>query len=317
MINDRPLLTVIIPTYNRAAVLSKCLDALCRQTCAPQTYEIVVCDDGSSDATRATIATLLQSSQQPAVRYLYQQNSGANAARNRGIMEARGSILLLINDDVIATPAMLAEHLKAHERYPDDRVAVLGRVTISPDLPPSRLALLHLDRAYANLDRQRELDWRAFFTCNISVKKSLLMRGGLFEERIRYHEDLELGERLSHSGLRVVYRPEALGYHDHLLVEDEFIGIAVREAKALALWAKKAPHLAPWLAMLGFEPAMSRRRRFKHQLRAIAVNRTTIPFWRLVARRCPSRLLSLSLSIYATIYHVVMRSHLLRERRNA
>lgn len=308
---ERPLLTVIIPTYNRAPVLAKCMTALCSQTCPPQLYEIIVSDDGSSDATRA----VTQGFQSARIRYLFQQNAGANAARNRAIAKADGSILLLINDDVIATPTMLTKHLEIHDCYPDDRVAVLGRVTISPDLPLSRLAWLHLDRAYANLGNQRELDWRAFFTCNISVKKSLLVRGGFFEERIRYHEDLELGERLSHHGLRVIYCPEALGYHDHFLAEDEFLRIAAREANALAVWARKAPHVAPLLAALGFEPAMPLNRKVRHRLRAIAVNQATIPLWRLVARSCPPALRFLSLAIYGTIYRAVMRSHLLRELR--
>lgn len=307
-----PLLTVVIPTYNRAPVLAKCLDALCRQTCAPNLYEVAVADDGSSDATRETTQQVSEL-RLPRIRYLFQQNSGANTARNRAIAAAKSPILLLINDDVIPTPTMLAEHLAMHARYPDDRVAVLGRVTVSPHLPPSRLAALHLDRAYSNLGGQRELDWHAFFTCNVSVKKSLLERGGMFEEGIRYHEDLELGERLSHHGLRVIYCPEALGYHDHFLGEEEFFRTAEKEAKALAVWARKAPHLMPLLAPLGFEPAMALHRRIRRRLLAMAVNKATIPLWRKVARCCPSQLDPVSLAIYGTIYKAVMRSHLLHQ----
>jgi glycosyltransferase involved in cell wall biosynthesis len=304
-------LSVIIPTYNRAPTLAKCIAALHAQE-APAAFEIVVADDGSGDGTRAT-AESFAGRGAPHVRYLHQENAGANRARNRAIGIAQGEIVLLINDDTIATPGMVAEHLAAHERFPDDRVAVLGRVTIAPELPYSRLAALHLDRAYRLLGDRRELDWRAFFTCNVSVKKTLLERGGLFEERIRYHEDLELAERLSHHGLRVVYRPEALGYHDHYLTEEEFFSIAAREARALATWARIAPRLCGTLADLGYVPAQPFSRRLKHLLLGVAMNRATIPFWRKVARACPPLLEPLALRLYLLLYGCVQRAHLRRE----
>lgn len=312
----RPRLSVIVPTFNRAAILAKCLQALSSQTCDGDLYEVIVADDGSTDATRATVEPLAGRGA-PQIRYLHQPNAGANRARNRAIAVARGAILLLINDDTIATPQMLAEHLATHDRHPDDRVAVLGRMTISPSLPPSRLAPLHLDRAYALLGDRRELDWRAFFTCNVSVKRALLDRGGLFEERLRYHEDLELGERLSHLGLRVIYRPEALGHHDHFLTEEEFFAVAAREGQALAVWSRIAPQLGPVLGSLGFEPAQPRARRIRHRLVELVINRATLPAWRWVARHCPSALEGLALVVYDKSYQCVRRASLRRELRAA
>jgi glycosyltransferase involved in cell wall biosynthesis len=309
-------LSVIVPTYNRAATLAKCLAALRAQDAPAEAFEIVVCDDGSRDGTRATVEAFTGMGT-PRVHYLHQENSGANRARNRAIAVARGEILLIINDDTIATPGMVREHLAVHQQHPDDRVAALGRVTISPELPHSRFAALHLDRAYRLLGERRELDWRAFFTCNVSVKKALLERGGYFEERIRYHEDLELSERLSHHGLRVIYRPEALGYHDHFLTEDEFFSIAAREARALATWARIAPRIAPLLGEFGYGPALPPGRRLKHRLLAVAVNRATIPFWRRLARACPARFEAFSQRIYLHLYQCEKRAHLRREARAA
>ncbi|MEO5693092.1 MAG: glycosyltransferase family A protein [Usitatibacter sp.] len=305
-------LSVIVPTYNRAATVSKCIAALRAQDAPADDFEIVVSDDGSQDDTRARVQAFLVLGA-PQVRYLHQENAGANRARNRAIAIARGEILLIINDDTIPTPGMVRQHLAAHEQFPDDRVAVLGRVTIAPELPHSRFAALHLDRAYALIGERRELDWRAFFTCNVSVKKSLLERGGFFEERIRYHEDLELAERLSHHGLRVIYRPEALGYHDHFLTEEEFFSIAAREARALATWARIAPRLVPALAEFGYGPALPPVRRLKHRLLGVAVNRATIAFWRGVARACPARLEALAQRIYLLLYQSEKRAHLRRE----
>ena len=308
-----PRLTVVVPTFNRARVLAKCLRALSRQDCGAGDIEVIVADDGSADETRKVCESFDGNGLR--LGYLYQPNTGANAARNRAIASARGALILLINDDTIATPQMIRAHLAAHDQHPDDRIAVLGRVTVSPDVPASRLAPLHLDRAFASLADRRELDWTAFYTCNVSVKKSLLDRGGAFEERLRYHEDLELAERLSHHGLTVVYRPEALGFHEHCLTEDEFFAIAAREARALATWSRLSPHVTPRLAPLGFEPAQPVGRRARHRLVELAINPLTFNAWRHVARRCPID--RVSLRLYDQMYQCRKRSHLRRELRHA
>ena len=238
MLDENPKLTVIIPTYNRSAVLNKCLDALTNQTLSGDLYEIVVADDGSSDDTRQTVERCIASSR-VSIRYLWQTNAGANAARNLAITKARARLLLFINDDTIATRIMLSEHLQTHQHYPDENVAVLGRVTVSAQVPPSLFSKVHLDANYALWQGKKELGWRAFYTCNVSVKKRFLEKYGLFEESMRYHEDLELSERLSHHGLRLIYNPQALGYHCHYLQEKEYLNVAKREGNSLAKWYKK------------------------------------------------------------------------------
>ncbi len=309
-----PELSVIVPTYNRSAVLSRCIDALCRQTCDKALFEIIVSDDGSQDDTAAVVDALAQ--RQPvAIRYLHQPNAGANRARNRAIGMARGRLLLLINDDTIAVPGMVAEHLAEHARHPQPHVAVLGRMTVSPEIPASRLAPLHLDRAFVGLRDGAVLDWRAFFTCNVSVKKALLERGGLFEERMRYHEDLELAWRLSAHGLQVVYRASALGWHHHFLDEDEFLSIAAREALSLHTWAQLAPAARPMLASLGYEPAVRGARWWRRRLLAVAVNRRTEVPWRWLARSLPPRpapFRKMSLAIYDQLYQSRKRAALRR-----
>jgi glycosyltransferase involved in cell wall biosynthesis len=302
-----PVLSVIVPTYNRAPVLAKCLRALEAQRSAAGEFEVLVCDDGSPGDTREVVESC-SARGSLAVHYLRQPNSGANAARNRAARAAQAPLLLFINDDTIAVPEMIAEHLKGHREFPDPRVAVLGRVTVSPDLPYSRLALLHLDRAFAALAGRTELDWRFFYTCNVSLKKALLEQGGYFEEGIRYHEDLELAERLSHHGLRVVYRAAALGHHDHLMTEEEFLAVARREARALTVWARKSPHLIPLLAEFGFEPGLSAGKRARHAVAGSIFNRFTIPFWRAAACACPLEYLSLKL--YEQVYQSVKRREL-------
>jgi glycosyltransferase involved in cell wall biosynthesis len=309
-------MTVVIPTYNRAGVLNRCLAAVLDQTLAPIDFEVVVSDDGSEDDTRSLVRYWMEQSAHSGgvrVSYLHQANAGANVARNRAIRASAGPIILLINDDTIASRDMLAEHLATHALHPDDRVAVQGRVTVSPELPRCRLAALHLDRAFDAIGNRRELDLRGFFTCNVSVKRSLLDRGGIFEERLHYHEDLELSERLSHHGLHVIYNPNALGYHYHFLTEEEFLGVARREARALVQWFRKSPQLAPVLAEFGFEPALSPGARRRSALRAAVFDQRANAFWRWAARQCPRFFEGLALKIYLQIYQTEKRACLLTE----
>lgn len=226
---------MIIPTYQRRAVLIRTLQALADQSTSPGSFEVIVADDGSTDGTEDAVLEFARTAPMQVV-CTRDRNLGANAARNRAIMLASGRLLVVINDDTVATHTFLERHLDAHRSHPGDEVAILGRMTISPDVPWSLFADLHLDASYRRFEGIRELDWTAFYTCNISVKRAFLLRHGLFDERLRWHEDVELGERLSHHGLRVVYEPSALGLHLHHLSEQDYLGVAEREGIALADW---------------------------------------------------------------------------------
>jgi glycosyltransferase involved in cell wall biosynthesis len=306
--DDHPIeLSVIMPTYRRPEIVRKCLRAFGAQTLSCLKFEVLVVDDGSPQGLEEIVRSAVQSSSLNAC-YLYQANSGANAARNRGIAAAKGKILLFINDDTIPTSAMLEEHLKTHREYPDESVAVLGRVTIAPEVPYSLFAKLHLDAGYQKLEGRRKLDWRAFYTCNVSVKRSFLEKYGFFEEKMRYHEDTELGQRLSGHGLQVIYHPEALGHHDHYLQEDEYLGIAEREGRSLAVWHGKAPHLKRELSEMGFYPAKGAFSRAKYRFADALVSVFGISRWIRCARYFAERNERLSLFLYRKVFQALKRS---------
>jgi len=267
-----PRCSVIIPTYNRAPVLRRCLDALAAQTTPRGTMHIIVADDGSTDGTGDVARAWAATSGIP-LTYFLQENAGANAARNAAIRVAQAPLLLIINDDTIAVPGLLAAHLALHEAHPAPGVAVLGRMTIDPWLPWSLFAALHHDASFRAFEGRAELGWDAFFTCNLSVKRDFLRRFGVFDEVLRWHEDIELGERLAPHGLRLLYCPEALGYHQHLLTEADYLKIAVREGRALVQWrlARKDAALADNAILReAFHPA------WRHRLADLALNRWTL-----------------------------------------
>jgi len=101
------LISIIIPTRNRAAVLLQCLEALAQQGDGPPPREVLVIDDYSTDETAEKVRAFTCSSSLP-VRYLSQPGPrGANAARNRGLEAIRGEIIIFLDDDVLVPQGWL------------------------------------------------------------------------------------------------------------------------------------------------------------------------------------------------------------------
>jgi glycosyltransferase involved in cell wall biosynthesis len=307
-------LSVIIPSYNRAEILEKCLEALANQTISRDAFQVIVVDDGSEDDTKLRVKRFSDGVFSN-FRYLRQPNSGQNAARNRAIQEAQGDILLFINDDTIASPIMLEEHRIYHERYPEENIGVLGRVTASPDVPPSLFSKLHLDAAFAVWEGKTELNWQAFYTCNVSVKKEFILKHGLFDESLRYNDDIELAERLSRHGFRIIYDPKAIGYHYHHLPEQAYLDLAKLSGKTLAIWHKKSPHLKKELASVGFYMAAPMSKRIKYFLADVLINRATTPVILSLARRFSKSRENFSLMLYRKIYKALERKNIRNEMR--
>lgn len=309
MTEGAPRCSVIIPTYNRAPVLRRCLDALAAQTTPQGTMQIIVADDGSTDGTGEVAADWAAGSGMD-MTYFRQENAGANAARNAAIRLAGAPLLLIINDDTIAVPGLLAAHLALHAAHPEPHVAVLGRMTIDPSLPPSLFAPLHHDASFAQFAGREELGWDAFFTCNLSVKRDFLRQFGLFDESLRWHEDIELGERLVPHGLRLLYCPQALGYHHHLLTEADYLKIAAREGRSLVQWrARRVAAGLPENAILrqGLHPA------WRHRLADLALNRWTLGTAISAARALAPVAPAAARLLYARIFQRLKRQATSRE----
>jgi glycosyltransferase involved in cell wall biosynthesis len=103
--------SVVVPTYNRAPLLEKCLAALVRQGYAD--YEIIVIDDGSSDSTERVVDRFDK------VRYLRQENKGPAAARNAGVAASQGQIIAFTDDDCIVPDDWIERLADGYKRFPD------------------------------------------------------------------------------------------------------------------------------------------------------------------------------------------------------
>ncbi|MFA6982014.1 MAG: glycosyltransferase family 2 protein, partial [Patescibacteria group bacterium] len=187
-LKNYPKVSVIIPTYNRCDVLQRSLGLLFDQDYPKDKIEICVIDDGSTDETKQVIESIKVPTGIKLV-YLANVHKGPAAARNKGILQASGSVVLIINDDTFATRTLISEHVKFHNQFPTDNFAVLGLIAWDKDIPTTAFmkwlehkgplfSYYRIQGIYAN--------WRHAWTCNISYKRDFLIKEGLFDEDFPY-----------------------------------------------------------------------------------------------------------------------------------
>ena len=217
-------LSVVIPTYNRLPILRKCLLALEDQhLVAPISgYEVVLVDDGSTDATLSWLAD--HAAELPHLRLIRQEHGGPAAARNRGVQGARGDVIVFIDSDLVVTPSFLNCHAQALQRHwgrPGHRPCFTYGAVINT---------ANFDDPTGEPHKLRDLSFAYFATGNVAIERQLLERAGLFDTRFRLYgwEDLELGERLRRLGVVLVRCPEAVGYHWHPALRLEQIPDLIR-----------------------------------------------------------------------------------------
>jgi glycosyltransferase involved in cell wall biosynthesis len=240
-----PALSVVVPTYQRAELLDRCLRALAASDLPG--FEVVVVDDGSTDGTGEVLRR--HADRLPLTALVQPRNAGPAAARNRGVAAARADLVLFVDDDVVVTPSLLSAHVALHAAAADPLLCVLGRVDWHPDLrvtPFMRwLDGSGLQFAYDTWLREGPVDppYAAFYTANLSLRRDLLLAAGGFDERFPSpaYEDMELAFRLAQRGLRMDYRPAALAWHARAIDLPTFRRRTAMVARSAALLRRAAP----------------------------------------------------------------------------
>jgi glycosyltransferase involved in cell wall biosynthesis len=193
--------SVVLVTRNRAPVLAHSLRALAGQSLDRARYEVVVVDDGSTDET-AAVAAAQAAAGCPVRLVRLDRHRGISAARNRGVREARGRVIVFVDDDGLVPPTFLAAHLAAHRA---------SRAPIVCRGPVIRTA--SLERPLTGRPHLLDLHTAFFDTNNASVGRAHLLRAGLFDEMLAHWEGLEMSVRLRALRLRRRYRFDAPLYH--------------------------------------------------------------------------------------------------------
>ncbi len=231
--------TVAIPCYNGARYLEQTIKSVLTQQRPAE--EILVIDDGSTDESAAIAA------RHPVRLVSHSTNRGLSAVRNTAISESVGDILAFIDVDAVAHPIWLET---LHTSYTDGGVSGAGGPGIESNIQSKadRWRQLHATQGHGD----RPLHHAPYlFGLNMSFRVDALRKVGGFDANLRTNaEDMDIGYRLNDAGCRLVYRPDAIVYHQR---QDDLHSLR-RTMYNWYFWAfivKRKNHRNPWTLAIG------------------------------------------------------------------
>ena len=230
-----PRVSVVVPTYNRSALLARCLESLKTQTLNKEAYEVIIVDDGSADDT-SEISRAFGQKATMNLAYVRGSHRGPAAARNLGIAEARGEIVAFIDDDCEALKEWL-ERISAPFGN-SGVVGVEGKVVRHPDCTP----FTHF---------VENLNGGLFLTANIAYRRETLRAMGGFDQ-IYLHaaaEDWDLAFRILEQGGTITFCSEATVVHAPVPIGGRDFVDRVKERRSAAMLYKRFPRY--WQATTG------------------------------------------------------------------
>jgi GT2 family glycosyltransferase/glycosyltransferase involved in cell wall biosynthesis len=211
VMDQRPSISVVMPTCNRSHYLDQSLTALLNQHYPETCYEIIVVDDASTDETQALLERWRQA--QPDRLHVLRQdrNGGPAAARNRGVAEARGTLVAFTDDDCVVAPDWLEQIQRGLE---DPRVTGVGGQVL-PDTTDTAVQRYQARFSAIAQPHMRQGEVVLLITANALFRREAVLEIGGFPEQLTSAggEELYLCHRLLDRGYAFRYNPEALVYH--------------------------------------------------------------------------------------------------------
>jgi GT2 family glycosyltransferase len=192
--------SVIIPVHNRKSELQACLSALAAQDFPLHQFEVIVCDDGSTEDFSQIIAEARK--RQLQINYVRQLNKGPAAARNLGIKHAKAEIVAMTDSDTLPDRSWLRKLIEALDADPN-AVGVEGRV------------FANNENEFAPLGEGPEnQSGGVYLTCNMAYRRKVLFDVGGFDETFLFpaYEDVELAARAIQRG-KILWQPAAVITH--------------------------------------------------------------------------------------------------------
>lgn len=192
-------ISVVIPTYDRPALLQACLEALSQQTFASEAFEVIVVSDGPDQATAAVVAEW-QSIAAFELRLLpLSYRKGPAAARNLGWQQASGTLIAFTHDDCLPVPRWLTSLWNAYQNEPE--IAYSGKVLVPVSEIPTED-----ERSIAGMETV------TFIAANCACTRIALAKTGGFDERFAtaWQEDSDLEFKLLEKRIPIKNLPQAL-----------------------------------------------------------------------------------------------------------
>ena len=227
--NTKPLISVIIPTYNRAKIICETIDNVFRQTYT--NIELIVIDDGSTDDTLTRLRSYGNR-----VRVIAQANAGPAAARNRGIEASQGQIIAFQDSDDLWKPMKLERQARILEQLDGsipcclcnaDFGSMNGKQRTSFDV--SSIDTPHVEGLWLNVTEVLATRF-VLFNQTVAIRREAIEKVGIFDESLRYLEDYDLPLRLAAEGpwayIReplVIYREGAANSFSQQAIRDPIV----------------------------------------------------------------------------------------------
>ncbi|MCC6347495.1 MAG: glycosyltransferase [Nitrospirales bacterium] len=208
-----PFLSVVVCVYNDERHIGACLRSLAHQTYPRERYEIIAVDDGSTDNSGRAMR------EAEGVLCLRQENRGPSAARNHGVLHARGEIVVFTDSDSEAAPDWLEKIVQTYRQAASPRIAAVGgRQKGHPEDDPFArkvdaflTAVGFIGDYVKSFDSVREVSHNA--SCNASYRADILRAAGGFREGLFPGEDVDLDRRLRDRGYALLFTPDAVVCH--------------------------------------------------------------------------------------------------------
>jgi glycosyltransferase involved in cell wall biosynthesis len=200
----RPLISVVIPTFNRARQVQAALLSVLAQTY--REFEAIVIDDGSTDETGRAIQEVIRSQEngEEQIRYFFQPNQGQSAARNKGTDEARGEWVAFLDSDDVWLPEKLEWQVRAIERFKDKCCACITDARLVDNLGTETTAFRESGKHYETIigmDSQAvkrlAKSFDHFWTSSLLARVDVIRQVGRFDPTLIFNEDNDLFFRLS------------------------------------------------------------------------------------------------------------------------
>ena len=217
-----PLISVIIPTYNRAEMLGITIESFVNQQYPHDNYEIIVSDNNSSDNTKEIVSEW-QSKADVKIKYIFEKRQGVHYARNSAAKIARGDILYFTDDDMIADRSLIEEIVKVFDLDPLIGSAT-GQIIGRFDVTPPRWVTKYLTNAYLSLtakDKPEDLIVSRndlVFSCHEAVRRDDFFQCGGFNPENTAgvwigDGETGLGIKMKQAGYKFAYSSKSVIYH--------------------------------------------------------------------------------------------------------
>jgi glycosyltransferase involved in cell wall biosynthesis len=208
--SDSPLepkaISIIIPTFNGASRIGSCLDAILKQP-AGRNVEILVVNDGSTDNTAEVVERHAD------VRLITQSNAGPAAARNRGALEAHGTIIVFTDDDCVPVPDWLDAMVESFQDA--EVVGTKGVYRTHQESLAARFVQIEYEDRYRLMAGIPSIDFIDTYSAAFRRDRFLDMAGYDTSFPVACAEDIELSYRMSARGWKMKFAPRAIVYHTH------------------------------------------------------------------------------------------------------